>query len=117
MLCSNNIIDETKQLLQKARAETSPNMMDMERLLIALKPLKRWPPVGRTLTITPSTLPNLLQKLYTDVIAVDQLFCPMHTDDTNCIQAYLKICKEEFQRLGVTVTFDGYDHSQRKTSV
>lgn len=114
MLCSNNIIHETKQMLKVDRTETSPNVVDMERLLIALKPLKRWPPIGRTVTIRPSTLPALLQMLYTDVVEVDQLFCPMHTDDTRCIQAYVKTCAEEFQRLGVTATFEGY--TQTKTS-
>ena len=77
--------------------------LNMERLLIALRPMKRWPRLSRTVTISDNTLPALLAQLYDGIDCVDQSFCPMHTDD--CMSQYQDLCTIELKRLGVSPTF------------
>lgn len=75
---------------------------NLERLLVGLRSLMRWPPGGRRAVVSPSTIHELLKKIYEHVGAIDDQ-CPMHCDDSATI--YAQECKVQFERLGVTASF------------
>ena len=77
---------------------------NLERLFVGLRALARWPPGGRRAVVSPSTIHELLQKVYEHISSVDDDQCPMHCDDS-AITIYVQECKVEFDRLGVTASF------------
>ena len=78
-------------------------VLTFERLLIGLRALKRWPRLGRTHVISSGTIRDLLKNIYENIDHVEPDQCPMHSD--NALTEYQKVCKTEFERLGVTVDF------------
>ena len=99
----NNSVEDTLSSLSDI-AKHSSTEMNLERLFVGLRSLVRWPPGGRRAVISPTTMHDILQKVYENIKTVRNDDCPMHCDGS-AVAVYEKECKVEFDRLGVTAVF------------